>query len=70
MRILFIAQEVGNIGPANDFYKRLALECSGHQVAIDLIMINSVYADVATLCKLICSFTILIIFLQLPTLIL
>ncbi|PAV65587.1 hypothetical protein WR25_12286 [Diploscapter pachys] len=43
------ADDVQNLGPATDFYKRLALACTGHQVAIDLFMLNRQYADVATL---------------------
>ncbi|KAG8200765.1 hypothetical protein JTE90_006348 [Oedothorax gibbosus] len=42
------AKEVSNIGPANDFYKKLALDCSGQQVAVDLFMLCSQYADIAT----------------------
>lgn len=39
------------MGPATDFYKKFALDCSGNQVACDLILLNSSYVDVATLCK-------------------
>lgn len=35
-----------------DFYKKLSLECSSQQVAVDLFMLNSQYADMATVCKL------------------
>ncbi|BFZ17692.1 hypothetical protein BsWGS_20731 [Bradybaena similaris] len=38
-----------NIGPATDFYKKLALDCSKHQIAVDLFMLNGQYADIATL---------------------
>ncbi|VDM63173.1 unnamed protein product [Angiostrongylus costaricensis] len=41
--------EVQNLGPATDFYKCLALECTGHQIAVDLFMLNTQYADIATL---------------------
>uniref|UniRef100_A0A914XLL7 Uncharacterized protein n=1 Tax=Plectus sambesii TaxID=2011161 RepID=A0A914XLL7_9BILA len=46
------ANEVENLGLATDFYKRLSLECTGHQVAIDLFMLNSKYADLATLSEM------------------
>lgn len=45
------AKEVAHLGPATDFYKRLALDCSGQQVAVDLFLLNSQYSDLATLCK-------------------
>ncbi|VVD04342.1 unnamed protein product, partial [Leptidea sinapis] len=35
------------IGP--DFYKRLALDCSGAQIAVDLFLLSSQYCDLATL---------------------
>ncbi|KAB0790749.1 hypothetical protein PPYR_15654 [Photinus pyralis] len=41
--------EVHNLNPANDFYKRLALECSGQQIAVDLFILNSQYVDLATI---------------------
>lgn len=37
------------LGPATDFYKQVALECNGHQVAMDLFLLSSQYADLATL---------------------
>lgn len=43
------AHEVQNLGPATDFYKCIALECTGHQVAVDLFMMNTHYADLASL---------------------
>ncbi|XP_059048258.1 protein transport protein Sec24A [Achroia grisella] len=43
------AKEVAHLSPATDFYKRLALDCSGAQVAVDLFLLNSQYADLATL---------------------
>lgn len=42
-------KEVHNLGPANDFYKKLSLDCSGHQVAVDMYILSSQYVDVATL---------------------
>ncbi|KAF2903746.1 hypothetical protein ILUMI_02422 [Ignelater luminosus] len=41
--------EVHHLNPANDFYKRLALECSGQQIAVDLFIVNSQYCDLATI---------------------
>uniref|UniRef100_A0A1I7XEE0 Piwi domain-containing protein n=1 Tax=Heterorhabditis bacteriophora TaxID=37862 RepID=A0A1I7XEE0_HETBA len=46
------ANDVPNLGPATDFYKRLALECTGQQVALDLFMLNSQYSDLATLSEI------------------
>lgn len=43
------SKEVPHLGPATDFYKRLALECSGQQIAVDLFLLNSQYCDIATL---------------------
>ncbi|XP_070186969.1 protein transport protein Sec24A-like isoform X2 [Littorina saxatilis] len=37
-----------NLGPASDFYKKLALDCSAQQVAVDLFLLNGQYADIAT----------------------
>ncbi|KAJ2939654.1 hypothetical protein O0L34_g14373 [Tuta absoluta] len=41
--------DVQHLNPATDFYKRLALDCSGAQVAVDLFLLNQQYADLATL---------------------
>lgn len=49
---LFLSQNVTNIGPATDFYKKLSLDCSAQQIAVDLFMLNGQYADIATLCML------------------
>lgn len=43
------SKEVAHLNPATDFYKRLALDCSGAQIAVDLFLLNSQYADLATL---------------------
>lgn len=43
------AKDVSNIGPANDFYKKLALDCSGQQIAVDLFLLCSQYIDIATI---------------------
>ena len=37
------------LGPSTDFYKKLALDCSGQQVAVDLWTLGSSYVDLATL---------------------
>lgn len=41
--------EVQHLNPATDFYKRLALECSSQQIAVDLFVVNSQYVDMATI---------------------
>ncbi|KAA0189661.1 hypothetical protein HAZT_HAZT002439 [Hyalella azteca] len=43
------AADVLHLNPATDFYKKLALDCSGLQVAVDLFTLNSQYVDLATL---------------------
>ncbi|XP_045446278.1 protein transport protein Sec24A [Melitaea cinxia] len=43
------SKEVAHLNPATDFYKRLALDCSGAQVAVDLFLLSSQYCDLATL---------------------
>ncbi|TKR81766.1 hypothetical protein L596_015589 [Steinernema carpocapsae] len=43
------AADIKNLGPATDFYKSFALECTGNQIAIDLFLLNSQYNDLATL---------------------
>ncbi|KAJ9581283.1 hypothetical protein L9F63_023555 [Diploptera punctata] len=42
-------KEAPHLNPATDFYKRLALDCSGQQIAVDLFLINCQYSDLATL---------------------
>jgi len=41
--------DVPNLNPATDFYKKIALECCAQQIAIDLFTINNQYIDLATL---------------------
>lgn len=49
------AQRAGDnpphLNPSTDFYKKLALDCSGQQIAVDLFLVNSQYLDLATLCE-------------------
>ncbi|XP_067896527.1 protein transport protein Sec24B-like isoform X2 [Heterodontus francisci] len=40
---------VQHLGPATDFYKKFALDCSGQQVAVDLFILSGQYADMASL---------------------
>ncbi|XP_073343492.1 protein transport protein Sec24B isoform X2 [Pagrus major] len=40
---------VQHLGPATDFYKKLALDCSGQQIGVDLFMLSSQYTDLASL---------------------
>ena len=37
------------LGPSTDFYKKMALDCSGQQIAVDLFAMGSQYADIASL---------------------
>lgn len=48
---LYLFQGVQHLGPATDFYKKLALDCSGQQIGVDLFLLSSQYADLASLCK-------------------
>ncbi|XP_033329992.2 protein transport protein Sec24AB [Megalopta genalis] len=49
-------KDVPHLNPATDFYKRLALDCSGQQIAVDLFLLNSQYCDLATLSGM-CKFS-------------
>ena len=40
--------DVQHLTHATDYYQRVALECNGHQVAIDLFLMNTKPADLAT----------------------
>lgn len=42
-----------HMAPSTDFYKKLALECSAEQIAVDLFFISNQYVDIASICKLI-----------------
>ena len=44
------AKDVPNLNPATDFYKKLALDCSGQQVAVDHFLLGGQYMDIASLC--------------------
>lgn len=41
-------KNIPHLGPATDFYKKLALDCSAQQIAMDVFMLNGQYADLAT----------------------
>ncbi|KAM4676117.1 protein transport protein Sec24A [Discoglossus pictus] len=43
------AKEIHNLTPATDFYKKLALDCSGQQIAVDLFLLSGRYSDLASL---------------------
>lgn len=45
------SENVTHLNPVTDFYKKLALDCSGQQIAVDLFLVNSQYIDLATLCE-------------------
>ncbi|XP_014217600.1 protein transport protein Sec24A [Copidosoma floridanum] len=49
-------KDVPWLNPATDFYKRLALDCSIQQVAVDLFLLNCQYSDLASLSG-ICKFS-------------
>uniref|UniRef100_A0A8C6KJV6 SEC24 homolog B, COPII coat complex component n=1 Tax=Nothobranchius furzeri TaxID=105023 RepID=A0A8C6KJV6_NOTFU len=38
-----------HLGPATDFYKKLALDCSGQQIGVDFFLLSSQYSDLASL---------------------
>lgn len=42
---------VQHMTPSTDFYKKLALECSAEQIAVDIFFVSSQYVDIATICK-------------------
>uniref|UniRef100_V9K9W1 Protein transport protein Sec24A-like protein n=1 Tax=Callorhinchus milii TaxID=7868 RepID=V9K9W1_CALMI len=42
-------KDVQHLSPAIDFYKKLALDCSGQQIAVDLFLLNGQYSDLASL---------------------
>ncbi|XP_076684300.1 protein transport protein Sec24AB isoform X1 [Andrena cerasifolii] len=50
------SKDVPHLNPVTDFYKRLALDCSGQQIAVDLFLLNSQYCDLATLSGM-CKFS-------------
>ncbi|KOC69209.1 Protein transport protein Sec24B [Habropoda laboriosa] len=50
------SKDVPHLNPITDFYKRLALDCSGQQIAVDLFLLNSQYCDLATLSGM-CKFS-------------
>ena len=49
--MIFPFQDIQHLSPATDFYKKLALDCSGQQVAVDLFLLSSQYCDLASLGK-------------------
>ncbi|KAI1703848.1 sec23/Sec24 trunk domain-containing protein [Ditylenchus destructor] len=42
-----------NFGTSTDFYKRLALECTGKQIAVDLFVMGERHVDIATLSEVV-----------------
>lgn len=46
-----VDKDSASLAPQIDFYKQFALDCATSHVAVDLFMLNSLYADLATLCK-------------------
>ncbi|XP_043925169.1 protein transport protein Sec24A [Protopterus annectens] len=43
------AKEIQHLSPATDFYKKLALDCSGQQIAVDFFALSGQYSDLASL---------------------
>jgi len=43
------SKDVAALNPATDFYKKLALECAGEQIAVDIFMLAGQYSDLASL---------------------
>ncbi|XP_008330546.1 protein transport protein Sec24A isoform X3 [Cynoglossus semilaevis] len=43
------AKDIQHLSPATDFYKKLALDCSGQHIAVDLFLLSSRYCDLASL---------------------
>lgn len=41
--------DISLLGPSTDFYKKLALDCSGQQVAVDCFILNNQHLDLATI---------------------
>lgn len=44
-----LLQDIQHLAPATDFYKKLALDCSGQQVAVDLFLLSAQYCDLSSL---------------------
>ncbi|XP_013421986.1 protein transport protein Sec24A [Lingula anatina] len=40
---------VAHLGPATDFYKKYALDCSAQQIAVDIFFLNGQYADITSI---------------------
>ena len=40
------------MSPASDFYKKLALDCSSQQIAVDLFAFGGQFMDLTTICML------------------
>ncbi|XP_034033847.1 protein transport protein Sec24A isoform X2 [Thalassophryne amazonica] len=43
------AKDIQHLSPVTDYYKKLALDCSGQQVAVDLFLLSAQYCDLASL---------------------
>ncbi|XP_050423088.1 protein transport protein Sec24B [Adelges cooleyi] len=43
------SDRVQHMAPSTDFYKKLALECSAEQIAVDMFFISSQYLDIASI---------------------
>ena len=43
------SSETSLLNPSTDFYKKLALDCSGQQIAVDLFVLQNQHCDLATI---------------------
>lgn len=43
------ASDSSLLNPSTDFYKKLALDCSGQQIAVDLFVLQNQHCDLATI---------------------
>ncbi len=49
--LYFFFQDSQKLNPSTDFYKKLALDCAGDQIAIDLFVLAGQHVDLSSLCK-------------------
>lgn len=44
-------EEVSNLNPLTDFYKKFGLDCSTKNIAVDLFLLGGQDMDIASMCK-------------------
>lgn len=47
----YVLQDTLNMAAASDFYKKLALDCSSQQIAVDLFALSGQFIDLTTICE-------------------